>query len=178
MKLQIKAKNFKVSDYLEQLIEKKFTKLGKYFNEDVQADIKISVDAGLEKLEATIRANGAIFRAEEISTDVYSTIETVTQRLEGQITRYKDKLISKHQQGGGILFDEIEDADDDDEDAEIDIVRTKRFAIKPMDAIEAALQMRLLNHSFFVFMDADTDQVCVVYERKDGKVGLIEPEYD
>lgn len=176
MKLNIVAKNFEVSDYLEQMVEKKFDKLSKYFDKDVNADVKISVEAGLEKMEATIYAGSTIFRAEEKSTDIYSTIDSVIDRLSRQITKFKDKIVSKHQTGE-IKFAEIEEIPDEPKE-EIEIVRTKRFPVKPMDKVEAALQMQLLDHSFFVFRDAETDDVCVVYKRKDGKVGLIEPYFD
>lgn len=177
MKLNIVAKNFEVSDYLEKMVEKKFTKLSKYFDKDVSADVKISVEAGLEKMEATIYAGSAIFRAEEKSTDIYSTIDSVIDRLSRQIVKFKDKIVTKYQTGG-INFSEIEDGEDDELKGEIEIVRTKRFPVKPMDKVEAALQMQLLDHSFFVFRDAQTEDVCVVYKRKDGKVGLIEPYFD
>lgn len=176
MKLNITAKNFVVSDYLEEIIEKKFSKLAKYFHNDLEMDIKITVDSGLEKMEATIFANGMLFRAEEISTDIYSTLESVVNKLEKQITKSKKKLKDRNQQGG-IIYDEIED-EQETSDEDLLIVRTKRFAVKPMDTIEAALQMQLLDHNFFVFTNADTDEVNVVYKRKDGKVGLIEPEYN
>lgn len=176
MKLNITAKNFVVSDYLEEIIEKKFSKLAKYFHNDLEMDIKITVDSGLEKMEATIFANGMLFRAEEISTDIYSTLESVVNKLEKQITKSKKKLKDRNQQGG-IIYDEIEDKQETS-DEDLLIVRTKRFAVKPMDTIEAALQMQLLDHNFFVFTNADTDEVNVVYKRKDGKVGLIEPEYN
>ena len=174
MKLNITAKNFVVSDYLEEIIEKKFSKLGKYFNDDMEMDIKITVDAGLEKLEATCFANGMLFRAEEISTDIYSTVERVVEKLEKQIVKSKKKLKNRKQQGG-IIYEAISEPESAED--ELTIVRTKRFAVKPMDALEAALQMQLLDHSFFVFTNADTDKVNVVYKRKDGNVGLIEPEY-
>lgn len=177
MKLNIAAKNFEVSDYLEEMVEKKFAKLSKYFDKDVNADVKISVEAGLEKMEATIYVGGTIFRAEEKSTDIYATLDSVTDRLSRQIAKFKDKIVSKHQTGG-LNFTEIEHMDVDEQEAEIEIVRTKRFPVKPMDKVEAALQMQLLDHSFFVFRDAETEDVCVVYKRKDGKVGLIEPYFD
>lgn len=177
MKLNIAAKNFEVSDYLEQMVEKKFSKLSKYFDKDVNADVKISVEAGLEKMEATIYAGSTIFRAEEKSTDIYAALDSVTDRLSRQIAKFKDKIVTKHQTGG-INFNEIEDMGEDEPTGEIEIVKTKRFPVKPMDKVEAALQMQLLDHSFFVFRDAQTDDVCVVYKRKDGKVGLIEPYFD
>lgn len=177
MKLNIVAKNFEVSSYLEEMVEKKFSKLSKYFEKDVNADVKISVEAGLEKMEATIYAGATIFRAEEKSTDIYATLDSVTDRLSRQIVKFKDKIVTKHQ-SAGINFSEIEDNDEDNAEEEIQIVKTKRFSVKPMDKVEAALQMQLLDHNFFVFRDAETDEVCVVYKRKDGKVGLIEPYFD
>ncbi|MBQ9624668.1 MAG: ribosome-associated translation inhibitor RaiA [Clostridia bacterium] len=177
MKLNIVAKNFEVSNYLKEMVEKKFSKLEKYFEKDVKADVKISVEAGLEKMEATIFAGSTIFRAEEKSTDVYAALDGVTDKLSKQMVKFKDKIVSKHQTGG-IIFDEIEENEDENASGEIEIVRTKRFPVKPMDKTEAALQMLLLDHSFFVFRDAVTDDVCVVYKRKDGKIGLIEPYFD
>ena len=177
MKLNIIAKNFEVSDYLEEIVTKKFEKLDRFFDKDITAEIKVSAQAGIQKMEATINANGMIFRAEEYSADIYSTIESVTGKLEKQIVKFKDKIVTKHQ-GGGINFAAIEEDDIEVKPAEVEIVKTKKFTVKPMDPVEAALQMQLLDHNFFVFRDAETDDICVVYKRKDGKIGLIDPYFD
>ena len=173
MFIEITGKNFNPSDKLEATIEKKFGKLDKYFSSEAKAAIMCSeVKTGLCKLEATIYAAGMIFRAEESSSDMYASIDLVQESIVKQLRRHKSKLIDRYQSGFTPTYTE---EDVEDEDA-IRIVRTKHFALKPMDPEEACLQMELLGHSFYVFRDSMTEQVCVVYKRKDGAYGLIEPE--
>jgi putative sigma-54 modulation protein len=120
---------------------------------------------------------GNIVRAEQVSTDMYVSIDLVEEVIERQLRKYKNKLIQQKQ--SSINFNQafVDDVEDDHEDEEVNIIRTKRFAIKPMDAEEACIQMDLLGHNFFVFKNADTDEVNVVYKRKGNTFGLIEPEF-
>ena len=117
---------------------------------------------------------GNIIRAEQVSNDMYVSIDMVEEIIERQLRRYKNKLIDK-KQAGGFNQDFIDD--DIDEEESINIIRTKRFAMKPMDPEEACIQMELLGHSFFVFRNAQTDEVNVVYKRKGNTYGMIEPEF-
>ena len=116
-----------------------------------------------------------IIRAEESSNDMYASIDLVQETIEKQLKKYKNKLIDRTQSGSGFSREYEEETYEDENP--IQIVKTKRFAVKPMDPEEACLQMEMLGHSFYVFRDAETDQVCVVYKRKNGTYGLIEPEY-
>ena len=129
------------------------------------------------KIEVTIPMKGNIVRAEQVSTDMYVSIDLVEEVIERQLRKYKNKLIQQKQ--SSINFNQafVDDVEDDHEDEEVNIIRTKRFAIKPMDAEEACIQMDLLGHNFFVFKNADTDEVNVVYKRKGNTFGLIEPEF-
>lgn len=124
----------------------------------------------------TIPVKGNTIRAEESSSDMYVSIDLVEEIIERQIRRYRKKLIDKKQ--AAISFSQafIEE-EDEVQDDEIQIVKTKKFAIKPAIPEEACLQMEMLGHNFYVFLNADTDQVNVVYKRKNGTYGLIEPEF-
>ena len=124
----------------------------------------------------TIPIKGNTIRAEESSTDMYVSIDLVEEVIERQIRRYRKKLIDKKQSALSFSQAFIEEEDERPEE-DIRIVKTKKFAIKPIDPEEACLQMEMLGHNFYVFLNADTDQVNVVYRRKNGTYGLIEPEF-
>lgn len=174
MRFIITGRNINLTPGLQKAAEDKLSKLEKYFNPDTEAQVTMSVEKDRQKIEVTIPVKGNIIRAEQVSTDMYTSIDLVQETIERQLKKYKNKLIDRTQGGSGFTQEYL-DEDYDDEDT-IRIVRTKKFAIKPMDAEEACLQMEMLGHSFYVFRDADTDQVCVVYKRKGGTYGLIEPE--
>jgi putative sigma-54 modulation protein len=177
MNVNISSKNLKASDYLLDKIEDKFQKLDKYFRGDTEAHVTLSLEKGRQGIEATINAKGIVFRAEDNSTDVYAGIDKVVDRLAGQIAKYKKKLVKKHKDKGVINFDGIPDVDDSQEDDEaLTIARRKKFALHPMAPEEAILQMELLGHTFFVFLDVETNSVGVVYKRNDGTYGLLETE--
>ncbi|WP_425446285.1 ribosome hibernation-promoting factor, HPF/YfiA family [Dethiothermospora halolimnae] len=173
MKLIISGKNMQVTDGLRNAAEKKLTKLDKYFNQDVEVNTTLSVEKDRHIAEVTIPFSGTILRAEEYTDDMYASIDKVVDILERQVRKHKTKLQKRHRNGDTIRFENIPQYPK--EDNEPKIVKTKRFAMKPMDEEEAVLQMELLRHSFFVFRNADTDEVNVVYKRKDGNYGLIEP---
>ncbi|SHI45941.1 SSU ribosomal protein S30P /sigma 54 modulation protein [Clostridium amylolyticum] len=177
MKVTVIAKNIQLTNALKEAVEKKISKLSKYFNSDVEAKATLSVQKNRQKIEVTIPFNGVILRGEESTEDMYKSIDLVEEKLERQIRKQKTKL-ARRQTGDSLRFSAIESLNGDyyeDEDAKI--VKTKRFTIKPMNEEEALLQMELLGHSFFVFSNAETGDVNVLYKRKDGNYGLIEPEY-
>lgn len=180
MKIKIFGKNIKVTDAIKADIEKKLGKLNKYLAEDTDVNVTVSVDKEDQKVEVTIPVKGNIIRAEETSTDMYASIDMVEETIERQLIKYKKKVIDKKKAARenfkADFFDADYDYDDDDEG--VQIVKTKRFGIKPMDPEEACIQMDLIGHSFFVFLNAETDEVNVVYKRKNGTYGLIEPELD
>ena len=169
------GKNLEVTDDLKDAVEKKFgRKLTKYFFDDTEVNVTMSVERELQKLEVTIPMHGNIIRTEQASNDMYSSIDLAVEALYSQLSKHRKKLIDHYQSGG--FTQEYIDEDLDEEEEGIRIVRTKRFAVKPMDPEEACLQMEMLGHTFYVFRNADTDEVAVVYKRKDGAFGLIEPE--
>ena len=177
MKYIISGHNIDVTDGIRAAVESKLGKLDKYLKPDTEATVTLSVEKDRQKIEVTIPVKGNIIRAEEVSTDMYASIDLIEETIERQIRRYRKKLIDRQQAGGNFTPEYIEEDYDDEEDV-IKIVRSKKFGIKPMDAEEACVQMELLGHSFFVFLNTETDEVNVVYKRKDGAFGLIEPELD
>ena len=176
MKFIIVGKNMDVTPSFKVTVESKLGKLERYFTPDTEIHVTLSVQKEQQKIEVTIPVKGNIIRSEQASTDMYVSIDLVEEVIERQLRKYKNKLIAKHQEGSNFnkeLF-ETEEAVDD---GEIKIVRTKKFGIKPMFPEDACVQMELLGHNFFVFFNAESDEVCVVYRRKDGTFGLIEPEF-
>ncbi|MBQ1316960.1 MAG: ribosome-associated translation inhibitor RaiA [Lachnospiraceae bacterium] len=174
MKFKITGKNLEVSDSLRDAVTDKLGKLDKYFSPDTRVIVTLSLEKGRQKVEVTIPVKGSIIRSEQISSDMYVSIDLAEEVLERQIRKYKSKIVSRNQSAGDLGRAFLEE--ESDEEGTIRIVRTKRFDIKPMYAEDACIQMDLLGHSFFVFNNAETDEVNVVYKRKDGSFGLIEPE--
>ena len=174
MKITIVGKNIEVSDYLRSLTEKKVGKLQRYLKPETEVLVTLSVEKTRHICEVTIPFDGVTIRGEEVTGDMYASIDNVLDKLEKQISRHRTKLSRDLR---ADAFSGAEDADEELLEPARRIVRTKRFAYKPMDVEEAALQMELLGHSFFVFTNADTDEVNVLYLRKDGNLGLIEPGY-
>lgn len=177
MKYVITGRNIEITEGLKSAIYEKLGKLEKYFNDDTQVHVTLSVEKERQKIEITIPVKGNIIRSEQTSNDMYVSIDLVEEVIERQLKRYKNRIIDKKQSGGNDAFtQEYIDKDYDDDDG-IDIIRTKRFGIKPMYPEDACVQMDLLGHNFFVFLNAETEEVNVVYKRKDNKYGLIEPEF-
>ncbi|RKD32343.1 ribosome hibernation-promoting factor, HPF/YfiA family [Thermohalobacter berrensis] len=176
MKLIITGRNMEVTDALKDTVRRKLGKLDKYFHEDVEVHATLSVEKNRQIFEVTIPINGRMIRAEESTEDMYTSIDKSIDILERQIRKHKTKLQKRYNNGETIRFENIKPLSVE-KDSTPKIVKTKRFAMKPMDAEEAVLQMELLGHDFFVFTNGETDEVNVVYKRKDGNYGLIEPEY-
>ena len=174
MKFIILGKNIEVTPGLRSAVEDKIGKLEKYFNPDTEAHVTLSVEKDRQKIEVTIPVKGNIIRSEQVSNDMYVSIDLVEEIIERQLKKYKTKLIAKEQSAGCFKQDFIEKDYMDEE--EVQIVRTKKFDIKPMYPEDACVQMELLGHNFYVFCNAETDQVNVVYKRKGNTYGLIEPE--
>ena len=170
----ITAKNYKPSERLQDNIEKKFTKLEKFFDEDVTANVIVSKFKDKTKLEATINTKQNLFRAEEISDNVYEAMDLVIDRLSSQMKKFKGKLESRYKENKALKFEFI--PDDDEEEDNLTVVKRKQFELQPMNYEEAILQMNLLGHEFFMFSDAETGDTCVVYTRRDGDYGLIRPQ--
>lgn len=179
MNITVSGKNgMTVTDGLRDAVIKKVSKLSKYFPEDTEVRTVLSVQKNNHIAEITIPFKGIIFRAEEVSDDMYVSIDRVVDKIEKQILKHKAKLKNRFGSNESIRFEippAYEEAKGEEEEGSFEIVKTKRFPIKPMSPEEAILQMNLLGHNFFVFTNADTDTINVVYKRKDGKYGLIEP---
>lgn len=174
MKFVIVGKNIEVTQGLKAAVEEKIGKLEKYFNPETEIHVTLSVEKERQKIEVTIPVKGSIIRSEQVSNDMYVSIDLVEEIIERQIKKYKNKLIDQKQSAGFFKQEFIEKDYMDDE--EVRIIRTKKFDIKPMYPEDACVQMELLGHSFFVFFNAETEQVNVVYKRKGNTYGLIEPE--
>ena len=174
MKIKNFGKNIEVTEGIRSAVEEKIGKLDKYFAEETRVDVTLSVNKNEQKVEVTIPVKGRIIRAEEISDDMYVSIDMVEETIERQLVKYKNKIITKQQSNSNFRKEYIEK--EVEADAEIKFIRTKKFGIKPMYPEDACVQMELLGHNFFVFCNAETDQVIVVYKRKGNTYGLIEPE--
>ncbi len=176
MKVIITSKNMNASDHLKQTIESKLDRLGKYFSNDIVANVTLSTEKGRQKIEATINAKGTIFRAEETTNDAYNGVDRIVEKLSSQMSRFKTKLQRKHKDHKELQFAEIpEVASEELEDMRV--VRKKVFDLMPMSIDEAIMQMELLEHTFFVFLNMESDTVNVVYKRKDNDYGLLETRY-
>lgn len=174
MKYIILGKNIDVTEGLRSAVEDKIGKLEKYFTPETEVHVTLSVEKERQKIEVTIPVKGNIIRSEQVSNDMYVSIDLVEEIIERQLKKYKKKLTGQKQAASFFKQDYIEKDYMDEE--EIKIIRTKKFDIKPMYPEDACIQMELLGHNFFVFCNAETDQVNVVYKRKGGTYGLIEPE--
>lgn len=174
MRYIIIGKNIEATEALKETVEKKIDRLSKYFTDDTEIHVTLSVEKERQKIEVTIPMKGNLIRAEQTSDDMYASIDLVVDIIERQVRKYKNKLVQKKQSRGFFQPTFIEEKADDQE---IKIFRSKRFAVKPMDAEEACLQMEMLGHDFYVFRDVETNEVNVVYKRKNHTYGLIEPEY-
>lgn len=177
MNFIISGKNIEITQGLKDNIERKLGKLERYFTPDTEIIVTLSVEKERQKIEVTIPVKGDIIRSEQESTDMYVSIDLVEEVIERQLRKYKNKLVAKHQAGSNFNQTFVESEDEAADNEEIRIVRTKRFGIKPMFPEDACMQMDLLGHNFYVFSNAETEEVNVVYKRKDGSFGLIEPEF-
>ena len=173
MKFIIIGKNIDVTPGLKDAVESKLGKLQRYFTPDTEIHVTLSVQKEHQKIEVTIPVKGNIIRSEQESDDMYVSIDLVEEVIERQLRKYKNKLVAR-QQGGGNFQKEFLEKEADDQ--EVNIIRTKKFDIKPMYPEDACIQMELLGHNFFAFVNAETDDICVVYKRKGGTYGIMEPD--
>jgi putative sigma-54 modulation protein len=179
VRLQVKSKNVELSPALKTYAQSKLGKLEKHLNDNARVELELAVEknpsiSASQVAEATIWTKGPVLRARETSTDMKASIDLLVDKLERQAQRLRDKR--RHGRGrgrtlavdgGGVAATGVD---------ELVIVKTKQFAVKPMGPEEAALQLELIGHDFFVFQNADTDDVNVLYRRRDGNYGLIEPQ--
>jgi putative sigma-54 modulation protein len=182
MKYNVRGENIEVTPAIREYVEKKISKLERYFTEAPDAKVNVNLRFNQDKsskVEVTIPLPQLVLRAEETNVDMYAAIDLITDKLERQIRKHKTKVNRKFREKGEPSFTFVatespEALEYDEEDLEL--VRTKRFDLKPMDSEEAILQMNMLGHSFYVFTNSDTNRTNVVYKRKDGRYGLIEAQ--
>ena len=173
MKFNFFEKKLQIDHEVKSYAEKKVGKLDKFFNHESDASVTFSTERGRCRVEVTLKNNGMFYRASELTNDMYASIDSACALIERQIRKNKTRLSKKLRTEGAVAADDVFEVA---EETEFDIVRTKRFAVKPMTAEEAILQMNLLDHNFFVFRNEDTNAISVVYKRKSGGYGLIETE--
>ncbi|QMU07121.1 ribosome hibernation-promoting factor, HPF/YfiA family [Levilactobacillus suantsaii] len=177
----IRGENIEVTDAIRDYVEKRISKLEKYFDNNVEAIAHINLKVYQNKnakVEVTIPLPYLTLRAEETSPDLYASVDLVTDKLERQIRKYKTKVNRKSREKGYKNLDFAPEATSEDDQSangnDFEVVRTKRLSLKPMDNEEAILQMDMLGHNFFIYQDAETNGVSIVYRRNDGRYGLIE----
>jgi len=176
MRIKITGRNIDLTEGLKNAVEDKLHKLEKYFTPDTDVYVTLSVEKERQKVEVTIPTKGNIIRSEQVSNDMYVSIDLVEEVIERQLKKYRTKLIAKHQNAASAFKQEFLE-EQSIEDEEIQITRVKKFDMKPMYAEDACVQMELIGHDFYVFVNAETDEVNVVYKRKGNTYGLIEPEF-
>lgn len=176
MRITITGRNIELTSGIKEAVEDKLSKLEKYFKPDTDVNVTLSVEKERQKIEVTIPTKGHTIRAEEVSNDMYVSIDLVEETLERQLIKYRTKIISKKMNAAASFKAEYLEEQIEDDEEEIKIVRSKRYDLKPMYPEDACIQMELLGHDFFVFVNAETDEVNVVYKRKGNTYGIIEPE--
>lgn len=172
MQIFLTGRNLEVTEALRRYAEEKVGRLHKYLEKITSAHIVLSVQKYRQIAEVTLRVRDLTIRGEESTEDLYSSIDLVVEKLERQVQKYKGKLVSQGNRSGRTQSTETPP----EEDEGPRVVKTKRFAMKPMSLNEAILQMDLLGHNFYVFRNAHSDEVNVLYRRREGNYGLIEPE--
>lgn len=175
MNVIINGKNIEVTDALQDYAEKKVAKIAKFFEKSpLGSQVTLSTERGFHIVEITVQVDGLLLRGEEKTGDMYASIDGAIDKIERQVHKFKTRINRRLREENRVVLEPVASQK---EQLEPQIKRTKRFAVKPMSAEEAVMQMDLLGHDFFVFSNSDTDEVNVVYRRKDGHYGLIEPEF-
>jgi len=178
MKYQVIGKNIVITDGIKNAIKKKLSKLDKYFENPEDVDCRAvarSYKVGA-KIEVTIRLNDMIFRAEVTNNDLYNGIDDAVEKLEGQLRKLKTKMKNRYNREGigkSIIYEAIED---EIENSETEIVKTKVYNLKPITVDDAIIEMEAIGHDFYIYLDTDDERISVVYKRKDGGYGLIQAE--
>ena len=176
MRITITGRNIELTSGIKEAVEDKLGKLEKYFKPDTDVLVTLSVEKDRQKIEVTIPTKGHTIRAEEVSNDMYVSIDLVEETIERQLIKYRTKIVSKKLNAAANFKAEYLEEQVEDDEEEVKIVRSKRYDLKPMYPEDACIQMELLGHDFFVFVNAENDETCVVYKRKGNTYGIIEPE--
>lgn len=177
MKIAITSRKVNLRDNFKERVEKKLSKFNRIFDEDAQANVTVTLEKNRQTVEVTIRQNGMVYRAEQTAEEMNDALDAVVDVLGRQIRKNKCRLEKKMR--AAVLDDFLaqEELDEDDmEEKEYEVVRSKRFPVKPLDVEEAILQMNMVGHQFYMYRNAETGEINVVYRRKDGTYGLLEPE--
>ena len=170
MRFIITGRNIDITEGLKSAVEEKLGKLDRFFAPETEVNVTLSVEKERQKIEVTIPVKGNIIRSEQVSSDMYVSIDLVEEVIERQLKKYKNKIVDKQQNAAAFAQEFVEKDYDDDE---VKIIRTKRFGIKPMDPEEACVQMELLGHNFYVFFNSETEEVNVVYKRKQNLISML-----
>lgn len=173
MTINISARNTTVRDSFKTSLEKKLAKLDRFFEDEATAHVTVENQGGRETVEVTIRTGNMVFRSEKTTSDRLDSLDSVVDALFRQIVKNKSKLERRLRK---TAFEPGYDHDYIGTESSYEIVKTKKFTVRPMDVEEAILQMNLIGHSFFMFRDSEIDEICVVYKRNDGNYGLLEPQ--
>ncbi len=179
MNLQVKGRNLEISDQIREYAEEKLGKLDRLVKDPTRIELELAVEknpsiSDNQIAEATVWTKGPVLRARETSADMKASIDQLVSKLERQVKRYREKRRPrKHDHAHEIAAEPAQAEDSGDGPT---IVKTKQFAFKPMTADEAVLQLELVGHDFFVFRQAESGEINVVYRRRDGDYGLIEPQ--
>ncbi len=178
MKITITGRKVNLRDSFKEKVEKKLSKFNRFFGDDADANVTVTLEKNRQTVEITVRSRGYIYRAEQTSTDMEEALDKAVERLSGQIRKYKTRLDKRMKTDvDAAAYAMLEENEPDIiEEKEIEIVRSKKFSVKPMDVEEAVLQMNMLGHEFFMFRNIDTGEINVVYKRVDGNYGLLEPD--
>ncbi len=179
MRYNIVTRNTDLTPGMDEAVAKSTAKLDKYFNESAQLNVTLTVEKYCQIVEMSLLFNGQLLRSEVNGENIYKILDEAVDTLEKQVLRFKNKLRSKHRQADLSAFThDFMEAKVEDEDDVLQIKKRKKFAIKPMSAEEAVMQMELVGHNFYVYLDAKSEEVNVVYKRKNNSYGLIEPSLD
>ena len=170
MKITITARKTTLKDSFKERVNKKLSKLDRYFKDDANANVIVTREQDRETVEVTVQAHGMFFRAEQTTNDRFDSLESAVDSITRQILKNKSKIEKKFRTAVADVFDPPQEAEDD-----YHVVRTKTFIVKPMDVEEAIMQMNLVGHTFFMFRNAESGEINLVYTRKDGGYGVLEP---
>jgi len=179
MKINIIGRKVSLKDSFKAKVEKKLSKFERFFGDDAEANVTVTLEKNRQTVEITVRSRGYIYRAEQTSGEMEEALDKAVERLSGQIRKYKTRLDKRIKTDAGVaaVFAPLEENEPEiTEEHEFEIVRSKKFSVKPMDIDEAILQMNMLGHEFFMFRNIDTNEINVVYKRVDGNYGLLEPD--
>jgi putative sigma-54 modulation protein len=168
MKVTITGRKVSLKDAFKEKVEKRLAKFNRFFEDDAQAFVTVTIEGGRQTVELTIKSKGMIYRAEETTRDMQYSFDDAADSIMRQITRNKSRLEKRLRKGA---FENVEET----AEADFDVVKTKSFSVKPMSVEEAILEMNLVDHEFFAFLNDQTGGVSIVYRRKEGGYGLLEP---